>query len=105
MKRVFFRVRRIYFDQIVSGEKKYEIRAHIDFWKKRLLWPKEPPPEVAVFWCGKDKHSRRIEDRILVPKKLLRRYLGREPSEQGVKDLQLDTHDYVIVTELGEVVE
>jgi hypothetical protein len=81
-KCVSLRIRRVYFDQIVKGEKTAELRKHTDFWQKRLLGAEMP--KVAVFVCGKDVHRRRIT-RIAVcrPESIL----GRPLSEQGKKDI------------------
>lgn len=82
-KQVLLRVRRQYFDLIVSGEKKEELRAD----SKRWAWLLgDDPPDVARFTCGKDTHLRKIEriyrgDAVKV--------LGRLPSVQGQEDLAL----------------
>lgn len=84
-----FTVRRPYFDAIVAGTKTREVRALTEFWKTntariiesiaRFGWAE------AVFLCGRDVHRRQIvgvgwcED--------AKEALGREPSEQGRKDL------------------
>ena len=85
MKSVSFRIRRQYFDDIVKGKKKVELRKHSDYWKKRLL--KRNPmamPDIAVFVCGKRIHRREIIDiGIGEPEKIL----GRPLSEQGKKDI------------------
>ncbi len=95
-KRASFRIRRRYYDMIVSGEKTEEIRTLKPFWVKQLLTGN--PPQVAVFICGKDVHRRwitgiDIQDATEV--------LGRQLSEQGQKDV-LDP-DNAIIIKLGEV--
>lgn len=95
MKKVSFRIRRQYFDKIVSGEKKEELRSYTEFWIKRLL--KLPHPKIAVFVCGKDVHRRWITDiYIEKPEKIL----GRPLSPQGQQDIITEE---CIVIELGEV--
>lgn len=96
IKKVCFRIRRIYFDRIVSGDKRFELRKFNDFWKKRLI--ADPLPEIAVFLCGKDVHLRWIIE-ITVGKP--EEYLERELSEQGKEDVGTDL---CIATELGEVI-
>lgn len=54
-KNLVLRIRKQYFDAIVSGEKTTEFRKDSDFWKKRI-----PGAEVAVFICGKRVHRRFI---------------------------------------------
>lgn len=95
MKRVAFRIRRIYFDKFVSGEKKEELRSNTAHWRKMLLG--KVPPRIAVFVCGKDVHRRWIT-RIYVgdPEKVL----GRPLSPQGKQDISTES---VIVTEVGEI--
>ena len=106
MKKVSFRIRREYFDKIVSGEKKEEIRSNTPFWRRRLFGsyvnPPFPPfkkPEIAVFVCGKELHRRRIMGiEIAKPEEVL----GRPLSKQGKKDITTRT---AFVIKLGEVVE
>ena len=95
MKRVSFRIRRRYFDQIVEGSKTEEIRTDKPYWS----WLFTDPPQVATFICGKDIHRRYIK-RIYRedPEKILGRFL----SEQGKKDV---TSNPAIIVELGEVYE
>ena len=57
MKSIVFRIRKPYFDAIVSGEKTVEFRRHSPFWEKRI---KGTGVEVAVFICGKRVHRRKI---------------------------------------------
>jgi len=85
IKRVSFRIRRIYYDQIVNGTKVVELRKFSDYWKRILLG--NHPPKIAVFVCGKDVHRRWIKDiTIGIPEQIL----GRELSEQGKKDIPTD---------------
>ena len=94
MKRVSFRIRRIYYDQIVEGTKTFELRQYSDYWRKILLG--NNPPDVAVFVCGKDVHRRWIRNISLgFPEEIL----GRELSEQGKKDIPTE---WCIVTWLGD---
>lgn len=101
VKKVLFMVRREYYDAIVEGRKKEEIR-NPDNWQWLLG---DDPPEVAVFICGKDRIHRRRITRIYMedPAKVL----GREPSRQGKQDLHYDWSWYpkrdCIVVELGDV--
>jgi len=104
------RIRKPYFDAIVCGDKKEELKALSPYWIKRLLEPKIQP-NVMKFICGKRVHSRKIikKDKnglaIYVDKP--ENILGRPISEEGLrKDLQLDEHNgYCIVVKLGEEVE
>lgn len=94
VRKVAFRIRRIYFDKIVSGEKREELRSYTPFWFTRLL--AKGPPDVAVFVCGKDVHRRWIKDTYIdVPEEVL----GRPLSLQGLSDLYTES---CIVTVLGE---
>ena len=82
-KQVLLRVRRQYFDAIVSGEKKEELRAD----SKRWAWLLgDDPPDVARFTCGQDTHLRKIER---IYRGNVEMVLGRLPSAQGIKDLGL----------------
>jgi len=93
MKKVSFRIRKIYFDQTVAGTKPFELRSYTPFWIKRLLW--NPPPRIAVFVCGSKKHQRWIKN-IKVGKPV--EFLGRELSEQGKQDISTEL---CIATYLG----
>lgn len=86
LKKISFRIRRPYFNQIVSGEKDVELRKDTPFWRKRLLCAN--PPSIAVFVCGRDVHRRWIT-RIAVGKP--QEFLGRELSEQGKKDIPTES--------------
>ena len=96
-KRVSFRVRRQYYDAIVSGEKTVELRRLIPYWEKRLV--RVDRPDIAVFVCGKQVHRRRIK-RVLVgePETIL----GRELTTAEKNDVPTEL---CIAIELGEVVQ
>ena len=96
VKRVSLRIRRQYFDLIVNGIKKEEIRTDKPHWAWLLG---DAPPQVATFLCGRDVH-RRIITRIYRedPEKVL----GRPVSEQGRLDVQTNP---AIIIELGDVWE
>lgn len=82
-KQVLLRVRREYFDKIVSGEKTEELRVD----SKRWAWLLgDNPPDVARFTCGLDTHLRKIEE---IYRGDAEDILGRPPSEQGKRDLGL----------------
>lgn len=95
VKKVSFRIRRRYFDLIVKGEKKEEIRTDKPYWRKILLG--EHPPDIAIFVCGKEVHRRWIRGKpyLADPEKVL----GRPLSEQGIKDVLTNP---AIITPLGE---
>lgn len=82
LKKVSFRIRRIYFDKIVSGEKTVELRKDITFWRKRLLV--SPTPSIAVFVCGNNVHRRYI---TAIEMDTPENVLGRQLSSQGKKDI------------------
>jgi len=97
-KQVMFRVRREYFDAIVSGEKKEELRRDSTKWTW-LLGPN--PPDVARFVCGQDTHLRQI---VSIHWGDAEEILGRPPSPQGRKDLGIlpgERTGKVIVLRLG----
>ena len=52
MTSAVFRIRKRYFDAIVSGKKTVEFRKDSDYWRKRL----KPSLDTAVFICGKRVH-------------------------------------------------
>jgi hypothetical protein len=60
---------------IMDGTKTIEYRAATPFWTKRLI----PPPDVAVFVCGKIVHRRRIKNVVLID--------SPDFSPQGQKDV------------------
>lgn len=78
-KSLVFRIRKEYFDAIVSGAKTTEFRKDSEFWRKRILGA-----TVAVFICGKRVHRRRILEiqKISSPDWF---------SEQGKKDVDTPT--------------
>lgn len=98
-----FRVRSSYFDQIIKGTKTAEIRKINRFWAKRAvkaeaaLEAKEGV--IAHFLCGRAVHRRRVVDFDIAS--TAAEALGREPSEQGRKDLG---DGPVYIFKLGEVV-
>lgn len=61
-KRLVFRIRKKYFDAIVSGEKATEFRPDSPFWRSRIDGKGNPnePDWIAVFICGKRVHRREI---------------------------------------------
>jgi hypothetical protein len=81
MKAVSLRVRKVYFDQIVAGTKREELRKDSEFWRKRL-WLSNP--RIATFVCGKSVHRRWITG---IGLDYPERVLGRPLSEQGKKDI------------------
>jgi hypothetical protein len=81
-KNISLRIRKIYFDQIVAGTKKVELRQHTEFWRKRLL--EGPKPEIAVFICGDQIHRRWIRS---ISEGNPEEILGRPLSEQGKADV------------------
>ena len=93
-RKVSFRIRREYYDEIVAGTKKEELRNDKPFWRKRLV---DPMPEEAVFICGKDMHRRRIIGVLVAQDPVA--YLGRPLSIQGRKDIRTAL---AIVVQLGE---
>jgi len=95
MKRVSFRIRRIYYDQIVDGTKDIELRKFSRHWQDILL--SDDPPKIAVFVCGKDVHRRWIKNiTVEIPEKVL----GRKLSEQGKQDIPTEK---CIAIWLGEI--
>jgi len=97
-----FRIRKQYFDAIVSGKKKVEARKISPYWIRRLLSTGNPP-NVAKFICGKQVHSRKI---TRIYKGKAEKILGRPVSEQGREDLELvKNHGWCIAIELGEEVK
>lgn len=87
--RLSFRIRRTYFDQIVAGTKRSEIRRDSPFWHRRadkafniLL---HGGGVVAVFVCGPLVHRRALAGIREWP--TAKEALGRAPSEQGLADI------------------
>ena len=80
--KLVFRIRKRYFDAIVSGEKTTEFRVDSAFWRSRIDGKmKEGDPEwIAVFICGKRVHRRLI---TLIQKVDTPSWF----SEQGKKDV------------------
>lgn len=127
---VVFRIRRCYFDQIVQGEKTSEFRADKEYWRKTVIRLVGELPEgtkrwihdngakfsdpndhfffvfddykepIAVFICGKDVHRRYLIG--IRSHNSAKEGLGREPSDQGRKDLG---EGAVWEFKLGEVVK
>ena len=103
-RNVVFRIRRKYFDRIVSGRKQCEIRPDSPHWRKivdQLCWSEalrghvvrarnlhavfRPEAVVAVFVCGKRIHRQYITK--VRSHRDARAALGRMPSNQGLADL------------------
>ncbi len=99
---VSFRIRRTYFDQIVSGSKDMELRRFSRYWQKvfRRILDHNTEPWVAVFVCGKDVHRREILKLTLYSK--AEKALGRKLSTQGRKDVG---RGFVLAFHLGLVVQ
>jgi hypothetical protein len=79
--KVLFMVRRNYFDAIVWGEKRNEVRRATSRW----LTVAANQPKEAVFLCGKKVHRRRIISIEVM--ETAEKALGRKPSPQGLKDI------------------
>ena len=77
-----FRVRRPYFDEILSGSKVMELRRASPFWRVRLL---ERRPGIAVFYCGKRRYKCRITG--FMEFATAEEALHRPLSEQGMMDV------------------
>ena len=61
MKNLVFRIRKRYFDAIVSGDKMTEFRPDSPFWRSRIDGKGDDGADwVAVFICGKRVHRREI---------------------------------------------
>jgi hypothetical protein len=99
-----FRIRKIYFDQIVAGVKTVEFRAVKPFWNRRVLKAsleiRYCRRVIAVFLCGSAIHRREVVTVKYYPNSVAA--LGREPSEQGKADLG---DGPVIGFHLGEIVK
>ena len=106
MKKLVFRIRRVYYDQIVAGTKEVELRRFSDFWRVRVRniiddnFEKEyvegRGPKVTrfighvvgVFICGKDRHDRWVKAiGIGRPEEF---YTHRSLSDQGKADAGTD---------------
>lgn len=83
MTSLVFRIRKRYFDAIVSGEKTTEFRQASQFWRKRITGKGETL-DTAVFICGKQVHRRRI---TLIQEVETPTWF----SEQGKKDVDTPT--------------
>ena len=91
------RIRKPYFDAIVSGEKGEELKALSPYWIRRLI-ETETPPNVIKFICGKRVHSRKItkifKDK---PKTILGRikceHCGTLYTEKEFEKLELTGHN------------
>jgi len=97
MKAVSLRVRKIYFDKIVAGTKRIELRKDSPFWRKRL-WEGEPV-STATFVCGKQVHRRWV---VGISLGRPENFLGKPLSEQGKKDIPTE---YCFGIYLGDVVK
>lgn len=96
-RKLVSRVRKRYFDAIVSGDKQTEYRADTPFWRARIdgKGVEGEDPWIFVFLCGKRIHRREITliQKINTPSWF---------SEQGKKDISTPKC-YAI--HLGKVVE
>jgi hypothetical protein len=99
LKFAVFRVRRVYFKQLAAMVKNVELRKDSEFWRKRLLAPKEYQPRIALFLCGPRKLYRRIVE--IRANQDPEAVLGRPLSAQGKKDIPTGK---CIAIYLGEVV-
>ncbi len=82
---VSLRVRRRYYNAIVAGFQLVELRRRTPFWEARLEKIRlGKATAIAVFLCGKRTHRRRITE---VRVGYAYQFLGREPTEQGRKDI------------------
>jgi len=59
MKTLYLPVKKKYFDQIKSGEKKFEYRVYNDYWERRLSRPHDQIV-ITLGYPKKDDHARRI---------------------------------------------
>ncbi len=101
--KILFRVYRRYFDPIVSGEKRVELRPMSKYWiqRARAMGKTHDESWIAVFVCGRDRHERRIiqiEENVRAIQ-----VLGRPLSDQGVKDLG-GPDPRVVCFRLGEAI-
>lgn len=91
------RIRKPYFDAIVSGDKREELKALSPYWLRRLI-ETENPANVIKFICGKSVHSRKItkifKDK---PKTILGRikceHCGTLYTEKEFEKLELTGHN------------
>lgn len=86
---VVFRIRRVYYDQIVAGTKTVEVREHKPYWAtiavNALDHLSEGTEVVAVFLCGKDVHRRELVK--VAWYRTPQEVLGRKLSEQAKRDV------------------
>lgn len=86
---IWFRVRRIYYVQIVDGSKTCEVRRASDYWGRYVLAANVQLAAghrvIAIFTCGNDRHMREILSIERFEK--ANQALGREPSAQGLVDI------------------
>ena len=80
MRSFVFRIRKRYFDAIVSGDKTTEFRPDTPFWRSRIDGKGDEEPWVAVFICGRRVHRRQI---TLIQKVTTPNWF----SEQGKRDV------------------
>jgi len=126
VKKVSFRVRKIYYDQFANGTKDEELRALIQYWfrilrpplpfhlkdtkieevKKILLdfgvmnMPPANQPKIAVISCPRQPTLSFKIDSIWIDKP--EAILGRELSEQGRRDIPTEL---CIVTRMGKQIK
>lgn len=86
---IVFRIRRVYFDAIESGEKTREVRMKKAGWDKRaaraVAHLAAGGKVVGVFLCVAAVHRRQVI--AIKMYATAAEALGREPSEQGRKDV------------------
>ena len=124
IKKVSFRVRRLYYDQFVAGTKHEELRALKLYWVKILhpfvpleysfypevqaidkmegvgFWNRNYQPKIAVISTPGQPTLRFKIDSIWIDEPEY--ILGRQLSEQGKKDIPTEL---CIVTKMGERIE
>ena len=93
-RRLSIRIRGVYFDQIVRGDKTVELRKTSPYWLSRAnrLLASKARLWVAVFVCGPHVHRREI---IAIKFGKASEFLKRELSEQGKRDLGGDDPEVV----------
>lgn len=95
IKKVSFRVRRIYYNQFANGTKHEELRSLTPYWCKILLGPEDP--EIAVIHTPGQPTLRFHITEIYIDYPEV--VLGRKMSEQGQKDIETKL---CIVTKIGK---
>lgn len=77
MKTLFVTIKRTYFDQIASGEKKEEYRLQTDYWKTRLV---NKNYDAIIFQAGYSKTAPRMTVEYLGygRKKITHPFFGNE---------------------------